>query len=148
MTTAPENRGGNRPTAPQNNPANISMTGGNGQSGNGTQAAKYIPAMKSLGSTGVETMAQQNAAPMYAAPEISVTPLTAPSELPDQNIMHGTPSMDGSPNEVVGLPSNQDTTTDQERLRQYLPALEAAAMMPNASDAYKNYVRIARATVG
>ena len=36
MTTAPENRGGDRPTAPQNNPANISATGGNGQSGRAT----------------------------------------------------------------------------------------------------------------
>ena len=26
-----ENRGGFRPTAPQNNPANVSATGGNGQ---------------------------------------------------------------------------------------------------------------------
>ena len=151
MTTAPENRGGYRPTAPQNNPANISMTGGNGQSGNGTQAARYIPGMKSLGSTGVETMAQQTAAPMYAAsgtPQISVTPLTARTELPDQNIMYGTPSDDGSPNEIAGLPTNQDTNTDQERLKQYLPALEAAAEMPNASDAYKNYVRVIRATIG
>lgn len=57
MTTAPENRGGDRPTASQNNPANISATGGAG--GKGTQAPKYIPGMKSLGSTGVETMAQQ-----------------------------------------------------------------------------------------
>jgi hypothetical protein len=31
-----ENSGGNRPTAPQNNPANVSGTGGAGQSGNYT----------------------------------------------------------------------------------------------------------------
>ena len=31
-----ENRGGMRPTAPQNNPANVSGTGGAGQSGNYT----------------------------------------------------------------------------------------------------------------
>ncbi len=38
-----ENRGGYRPTAPQNNPANVSATGGNGQSG--TQSAKYYSGM-------------------------------------------------------------------------------------------------------
>jgi hypothetical protein len=31
-----ENRGGMRPTAPQNNPANVSGTGGAGQNGNYT----------------------------------------------------------------------------------------------------------------
>ena len=38
-----QNSGGDRPTAPQNNPANISATGGAGQMG--TQAAKYIPGL-------------------------------------------------------------------------------------------------------
>ena len=57
-----ENRGGYRPTAPQNNPAIISNTGGAG--GSGKQALRYIPDMKSLGSTGTETMAQQKAVPM------------------------------------------------------------------------------------
>ena len=31
---AVENRGGMRPTAPQNNPMSVSAVGGNGQSGN------------------------------------------------------------------------------------------------------------------
>ena len=35
-----ENRGGMRPSAPQNNPANVSGIGGAGQSG--TQAPRYI----------------------------------------------------------------------------------------------------------
>ena len=60
-----ENSGGNRPTAPQNNPANISATGGAGQSG--TQAAKYIPGMPY--GQGQELMAQQTSAPMSGGPE-------------------------------------------------------------------------------
>lgn len=34
MTQPMDNRGGNRPTAPQNNPMNVNPFGGNGQSGN------------------------------------------------------------------------------------------------------------------
>lgn len=56
-----ENRGGAN-GGPQYNPANISSTGGAG--GTGKQALRYIPDMKSLGSTGAETMAQQRAVPM------------------------------------------------------------------------------------
>ena len=62
MTTAPENRGGMRPTAPQNNPANISATGGNGQSGRATQPARYISGLPY--GQGESTMATQMAAPM------------------------------------------------------------------------------------
>lgn len=40
-----ENRGGYRPTAPQNNPANINLLGGNGQSGNATQGMMRMPDM-------------------------------------------------------------------------------------------------------
>ncbi len=47
-----EQRGGFRPTAPQNNPANINPMGGDGQSG--TQPARYIPGMRSQGVTSQE----------------------------------------------------------------------------------------------
>lgn len=50
-----QNSGGYRPTAPQNNPANISATGGNGQSGK--QPMRYIPG-QAYGE-GQKTMAQQ-----------------------------------------------------------------------------------------
>ena len=50
-----ENRGGFRPTAPQNNPANVSGTGGAGQSG--TQPARYISGLNY--GQGQETMQQQ-----------------------------------------------------------------------------------------
>jgi hypothetical protein len=61
ITKPGENRGGAN-GGPQYNPANISNTGGAG--GSGKQALRYIPDMKSLGSTGTETMAQQKAVPM------------------------------------------------------------------------------------
>lgn len=92
-----ENRGGMRPTAPQNNPANISATGGNGQSG--TQPARYISGMAY--GEGQATMQQQQAAAMAgpnaptapSAPSLAaltqgpaITPLNAPTEFPDRPI--------------------------------------------------------------
>lgn len=92
-----ENRGGMRPTAPQNNPANISATGGNGQSG--TQPARYISGMAY--GEGQATMQQQQSAAMAgpntptapSAPSLAaltqgpaITPLNAPTEFPDKPI--------------------------------------------------------------
>jgi len=102
-----ENRGGMRPTAPQNNPANISATGGAGQSG--TQAARYIPGMSQLGSTGVETMAQQQSAPM-AGPSQStptmppIVPLTSPTERVNEPITTGMDFGPGAGSEALNLP--------------------------------------------
>lgn len=111
-----KNSGGMRPTAPQNNPVNISATGGNGQSGNGTQAARYIPSMKSLGSTGVETMAQQTAAPLAGDTSVPrnidrlltgtpVIPITDKTRYPGRSIMYGIDS-------ETALPSNPLTALD------------------------------------
>jgi hypothetical protein len=92
-----ENRGGMRPTAPQNNPANISATGGNGQSG--TQPARYISGMAY--GEGQATMQQQQGAAMAgpnaptapSAPSLAgltqgpaITPLNAPTQYPDKPI--------------------------------------------------------------
>ena len=128
-----ENRGGMRPTAPQNNPANISATGGAGQSG--TQAAKYIPGMNQLGSTGVETMAQQQSAPM-AGPNMPsmppLTPLTAPTERVNEPVTSGMDFGPGPGSEVLNLPRERslseilasmidiDPTGDAEELYNYV----------------------------
>jgi len=109
-----ENRGGMRPTAPQNNPSNISATGGNGQSG--TQAARYIPGMAY--GQGQETMQQQQGAPMAgptprngrsgaAMPtptESPITPLTAPTERPNEPITSGVDFGPGAGSEALNLP--------------------------------------------
>jgi hypothetical protein len=106
-----ENRGGFRPTAPQNNPANVSATGGAGQSG--TQPARYISGMPY--GEGQATMNQQMSAPM-AGPNQSaasspldammapVTPLTAPTERPDEPITAGMDFGAGPGSEALNLP--------------------------------------------
>lgn len=146
-----ENRGGYRPTAPQNNPANVSATGGAGQSG---QPSRYISGMPY--GQGQQLMAQQQAAPMAATPKTSApqisnlpqaTPLTAPTERPNEPVTTGIAMGPGAGPEALALPSNQDTDQDKQRLMSYLPALEAAALSPNSSQAFRNYVRVLRASL-
>ena len=99
-----ENRGGFRPTAPQNNPANVSGTGGAGQSG--TQPARYI---SGLGyGEGQATMTQQQSAPMagaHAAPTMpAATPLFAPTERPNEPLTSGMDFGAGPGSEALNLP--------------------------------------------
>jgi hypothetical protein len=153
MTTAPENRGGDRPTASQNNPANISATGGAG--GKGTQAPKYIPGMKSLGSTGVETMAQQGGAALAGDPVPEVKTPTNPMEsmlseiVPlDADSMDNLPISDGvdigrgrgseTLNPRLTSPINQDENVAM--IKRYLPDLMNATRLQGAPDSYKQFV--------
>jgi hypothetical protein len=106
-----ENRGGFRPTAPQNNPANISAVGGAGQSG--TQPARYISGMAY--GQGQEMMTQQQSAPMagpnqaeapspLGASMPSVMLLTAPTERPDEPLTAGMDFGAGPGSEALNLP--------------------------------------------
>jgi len=108
-----ENRGGMRPTAPQNNPANISATGGAGQSG--TQPARYMSGLAY--GQGQAQMAQQTAAPMAGnpvaaaapmatAPQLpQVVPLDAPTQYPDRPGTYGVDAGAGAGSEVLSLPA-------------------------------------------
>ena len=143
--------GGDRPDAPQNNPANISATGGAGQSGQ--QPVRYIPDMKSLGSTGVETMAQQTAAPLAATPKSAPMNLTgamgggintlfSDTDNPDEPITAGASVGPGPGPEVLPKGITGDVR-DQENLQiiaKYIPALVDASRIPGAPDSYKRFV--------
>jgi hypothetical protein len=111
MTTAPENRGGMRPTAPQNNPANISATGGNGQSGRATQPAKYIAGMPY--GEGQATMTQQMGAPMQGTEQVGtnrldITPLTAETKFKDEPITAGSDFGPGPNSSILNRPQPQE----------------------------------------
>lgn len=153
MTTAPENRGGMRPTAPQNNPANISATGGAGSTGK--QAPKYIPGMKSLGSTGVATMAQQGGAVMAGNPVPEVQPPTNPME----SMMSGLVPLDAESMDDLPISDGVDigrgrgsealnprltSTINQDEnialIKRYLPDLMNATRLQGAPDSYKQFV--------
>jgi hypothetical protein len=152
MTTAPENRGGAN-GGPQYNPANISATGGAG--GTGKQAPKYIPGMKSLGSTGVETMAQQGGAPMAGDPVPQVQAPTNPME----SMMAGLTPLDAEPTEMLPISDGVDvgrgrgsealnprltSAINQDEnlalIKRYLPDLMNATRLQGAPDSYKQFV--------
>lgn len=116
-----ENSGGLRPTAPQNNPMNISATGGNGQSG--TQPARYMSGLAY--GQGQAQMEQQTAAPMAGNPVASAAPrpelpklagLMDPSTDTMNPITYGVDSGPGAGSEVLSLPAaapgmNLDSST-------------------------------------
>jgi hypothetical protein len=99
-----KNSGGFRPTAPQNNPANVSGTGGAGQSG--TQPAQYIAGLPY--GEGQATMQQQMSAPMAGPSPVpglpAVTPLTAPTERPNEPLTAGMDFGAGPGSEALSLP--------------------------------------------
>jgi len=105
-----QNSGGFRPTAPQNNPANVSATGGAGQSG--TQPARYMSGLAY--GQGQAQMQQQTSAPMAGNPVaatqpavttgIPVVPLTAATQRPDVPI---TNNLDQEPTLPAMVPQQQ-----------------------------------------
>lgn len=125
----------------QYDPNNISATGGDGQSG---QAKKYIPGMSSMGVTGKSVYEQQGGAPLYAdrgpepTPVPEVTPLTAPSEMPDQHVMHGSQLGPGATS-VPGLPVSPTDDPDMVEIKNNLPLIEYWASQPGASQSTKDY---------
>ena len=150
-------RGGNRPTAPQNNPMNVNGRGGNGQSG--TQAAKYVSGLPY--GEGQALMQTQQAAPLAAAPSIEqssmpsglasaaalqpVVGLNEPSARPNEPVTAGAPLGAGPGMEALG-PSpdqtfNKQLQADNQRLVQYLPSLEQMANDPSASNTFRNFIQ-------
>ena len=155
---AVENRGGMRPNAPQNNPANINPFGGNGQSGNGTQAPKYIPGMGY--GQGKATMEQQKGAklagpgPKSPAPKVTSSmpmtearPLTAPSDFPDERITTGAAidSTTAGPESLM-MPGQEEVINDPDLnlVREYFPVIELWASQVDTSQGTKDYVNYLR----
>jgi len=152
MTTAPqENRGGDRPTAPQNNPANVNPLGGNGQSG---QAKQYISGLPY--GQGQATMQQQSGAPMAKAsvpsapaPDLGslagamagVIPLDAPSQ-DNRPVTDGAPIGPGSGTEALPPSMQQDQRIQEnaDLIARYLPDLINATRVQGAPDSYKRFV--------
>lgn len=106
-----ENRGGFRPTAPQNNPMNINPMGGNGQSGMNTDYTGFAYGQNKA------VNEQRKAAPMAGttAPasgraeaanlvQTPLVPLDAPTQRPDEPITFGADAGPGPGSEVLNLP--------------------------------------------
>jgi hypothetical protein len=149
--------GGMRPDAPQNNPANINPLGGNGQSGQGTQAATYIPGMGY--GQGKALMNQQEAAPLAgptrtpkpsfnagSARMVEARSLTAPSDFPDENITTGAPIGTTPGPETLMMPQEEAVVNDPDLdlVREYFPVIELWAEQVDTSQGTKDYVNYLR----
>ena len=153
-------RGGMRPTAPQNNPMNVNARGGNGQSGDATQAAKYVPGLPY--GEGQALMETQGAAPLAAAPSIEQSsmpsglasaaasqptiPLDAMSQEPGTPVTDGANAGPGRNMSALGLMSKGDKFAEQlqqdnQKLLQYLPQLEVMANDSSSSNTFRNFIQ-------
>jgi hypothetical protein len=156
MAGQPGRSGGDRPTAPQNNPANVNALGGNGQSG---QARPEYTGF-AYGQNGALD-AQAGAAKMEKAPNPSAAAAPAPASM--ASILGGLTPLDadsqdslpisdgvdvgrGRGSEALPPALNADTriTENIDLMKRYLPDLIDAARLPGAPDSYKrlvNYVK-------
>ena len=133
-----QNSGGMRPTAPQNNPANVSGTGGAGQSGQAIRPYTGMPYGQ-----GQALMQQQQAAPMArgAMPTPSglslpsVPQLTDPTQNPGQDISFGADAGPGPGTEALQIPSNMmpDNTQANKTLDSYYPVMSFISSRPSTS---------------
>lgn len=141
-----QNSGGMRPTAPQNNPANISATGGNGQSGK--QPMRYISGQPY--GQGQATMQQQGGAPMAATSKPTAAPMGLPSigtlldetNNPSEPITAGVDFGPGPGSAALPKNINANTRPDenQQIIEKYMPTLMQAASLSDAPDSFKRFV--------
>lgn len=131
----------------------VSAVGGSGSKDG--QPKRYIPEMKSLGSTGVETMAQQNSALMA---ESKVNPMSADSGMASPAMAKLRTLLDdtnnpmepqstgvnfgrGADSSILPGFTNPDTrlVENEQIVKKYLPAFVNAAKAPNAPDSFKSF---------
>jgi hypothetical protein len=143
-----DNRGGFQPNAPQNNPANVSGTGGAGQSGNYSGFAygmnQQINNQISEGDAAVKsTGASSSSRPASALP--SATPLTEETGLPGQPITDGVPIGGGA--NSLNLPPAETDNPDMQLIINSLPVLEMWAAQPGTTQSTKEYVQYLRTII-
>ena len=144
-----KNSGGYRPNAPQNNPANVSATGGAGQSGNytgfGYGQNQELNQSRVAGNQAMQSIQANTPKPEGPYSGISMPQLGSlmdDSTNPSEPITAGLDFGPGPGSEV--LPKQfQNNTRPQENMqvvKDYLPDLALAAQSPNAPDSFKRFV--------
>ena len=136
-----ENRGGMRPSAPQNNPANVSGTGGAGQSGRAASGYSYGMNKQINDQAASAPMAKAPTTPppgrqpMNVAPDMPpAVPLTAPTMNPDEPVTAGINMGAGPGSEALMLPSNNDNAAQfNKSIASYYPVLSFVASRENTS---------------
>jgi hypothetical protein len=149
VTTAPENRGGPN-GGPQYNPANVSGTGGAGQSGNYTGFAygenSALNNSRVQGNAAVASVKASTPSSSAGAYDgINLSPLGTfmdPTNNPSEPITAGVDFGPGPGSEALPNMFKSDARQD-ENLKiamSYLPDLSLAAQSSNAPDSYKRFV--------
>jgi hypothetical protein len=142
--------GGMRPGAPQNNPANVSGTGGAGQSGNYTGFAygqnKELNMQRQEGNQAVATTKAAGIPSSEAAyGGVNLSPLGTlldPTNNPSEPITAGVDFGPGPGSEALPNAFKSDARQNEnvQIAMTYLPDLSLAAQSPNAPDSYKRFV--------
>jgi hypothetical protein len=142
--------GGMRPDAPQNNPANVSGTGGAGQSGDYTGFAYgQNSALNNSRVAGNAAVASVKAATPSSSGKpyggTSMSPLGTfmdSSNNPSEPITAGVDFGPGPGSEALPNAFKSDARQDEnvKIAMSYLPELSLAAQSPTAPDSYKRFV--------
>ena len=147
---ATDNRGGMRPTAPQNN-YKVTATGGSGNGGK--VPAQYVAGIDNA--QDFYDLQTNPAAPMGDTPQVNspsngrgmqaptgqkLTSLDAPTDRPAEPLTEGMPFGAGNGPQVMYANSQTAAAEDMKRLRAALPVLSIIADMPSSSNAFRNYV--------
>jgi hypothetical protein len=159
MTGQPGRSGGAN-GGPQYNPANISATGGNGQSG---QPKRYMSGLP-YGSGG--NMEQQGGARMAQAPSPTdgpatggiaelqgllegLTPIDAPPSDPTVPVSTGVEVGRGEGEAALPAPyrADQRSIENLDLIKKYLPDLVNATRVDGAPDSYKKFVNYLKSQV-
>jgi hypothetical protein len=149
MTTAPENRGGPN-GGPQYNPANVSGTGGAGQSGNYTGFAygenSAVNQQRVEGNAAVaSTQTPTPSASSNPYEGVNMPPLNGlfdPTNNPAEPITAGMDFGAGPGSEVLPSMFQNNTRPDENAkiAMAYLPDLTIAAQSADAPDSFKRFV--------
>jgi hypothetical protein len=141
--------GGMRPGAPQNNPANVSGTGGAGQSGNYTGFAygqnkavnqQRIEGNQAVASTQLATPEPKAPYGGMNFPELGT--LFDPDTNPMEPMTTGVDFGPGAGSEALPKGLQNNTRPDENAMiaKQYLPDLVIAAQSQDAPDSFKRFV--------
>jgi hypothetical protein len=155
-----ENRGGNRPNAPQNN-FGVSATGGAGSAGK-KQPVRYTPGMEDAAAfqdiqsaapmpdSGVQLPTGRGGAGAPVMPmDKPLTPLNAPTERPDEPVHTGAVMGNSAGPEVMTAPGMLAAQNNEDiaKLAAYLPVYAQIADAPTTTNAFRNYYRYLKSQV-
>ena len=154
---AVENRGGMRPSAPQNNPNKISFNGGNGQSGKKAQKAMQLRPSGggAFGATKVLTdQISQGGFVKGTAPAVAnmsrlrtnmplSIPITEMTQNVEEPIQAGTPMPGGPGPEALMLPPQPEGDVKfNSSIQSYAQPLEYIASLPNTSQETREVIAL------